>query len=73
MAATMKAFRPTEGEKPPRLVDMEVPATGYGQILIRVVAGGLCHSKIGRMTPDIWAWQASLNGEFTLRIAHKIL
>ena len=42
----MKAFRLIEWQRPPRLVDVEVPEPGPGQVLIRVGGAGACHSDI---------------------------
>jgi alcohol dehydrogenase, propanol-preferring len=42
----MKAYRLLEWQRPPRLVDVEVPEPGPGQVLIRVGGAGACHSDI---------------------------
>jgi propanol-preferring alcohol dehydrogenase len=67
MAATMKAFRLTEWAQPPRLVEMDVPTPGHGQILIKVAGAGLCHSDIGMMSmPEAMGKMAGWNMPFTL-------
>ena len=42
----MKAYRLLEWQQPPRLVDVEVPEPGPGQVLLRVGGAGACHSDI---------------------------
>ena len=64
---TMKAFRLTEWEKPPRLVDTEIPAPGRGQVLVKVAGAGLCHSDIGMMAmPEAMGRMAGWNMPYTL-------
>src|SRR6202012_1395595 len=67
MAGTMKAFRLTEWEKPPRLVDAEIPKPGHGQVLIKVAGAGLCHSDIGMMAmPEAIGKMAGWSMPYTL-------
>jgi propanol-preferring alcohol dehydrogenase len=67
MAATMKAYRLTEWAKPPRLVEIDIPTPGRGQILIKVGGAGLCHSDIGMMAmPESMGRIAGWNMPFTL-------
>jgi propanol-preferring alcohol dehydrogenase len=67
MAGTMKAFRLTEWEKPPRLVDTEIPKPGHGQILVKVAGAGLCHSDIGMMAmPEAMGKMAGWSMPYTL-------
>ncbi|GAA4681611.1 NAD(P)-dependent alcohol dehydrogenase [Frondihabitans cladoniiphilus] len=40
----MKALRYVEVGKPPVVVDIPVPKPGPGQVLLKVTAGGVCHS-----------------------------
>jgi propanol-preferring alcohol dehydrogenase len=40
----MKALRYVEVGKPPVVVDIPVPQPGPGQVLLKVTAGGVCHS-----------------------------
>lgn len=46
MTAQMSAYRLTEWEKGPKLVDVDVPKPGPGQVLLRVAGNGLCHSDM---------------------------
>jgi propanol-preferring alcohol dehydrogenase len=63
----MKAYRLLEWQKPPELVDIEVPEPGPGQVLVRVGGSGACHSDIhlmkwpGGMLP--WALPFTLGHE----------
>lgn len=43
---TMLAYRIVEWEKPARLVEIEVPEPGPGEVLVKVAGNGLCHSDI---------------------------
>ena len=45
----MKAFRLLEWQKPPQLVNVDVPEPGPGQILVRVGGAGACHSDLHLM------------------------
>ena len=40
----MKALRYVEIGKPPVIVDIPIPKPGPGQVLLKVTAGGVCHS-----------------------------
>ena len=40
----MKALRYVEVGKPPVVVDIPIPTPGPGQVLLKVTAGGVCHS-----------------------------
>ncbi len=42
----MKAFRLLEWQQPPRLVEVDVPEPGPGEVLVRVGGAGACHSDI---------------------------
>jgi propanol-preferring alcohol dehydrogenase len=67
MAQTMKAFRLTEWEKPPRLVETDIPQPAHGQVLIKVAGTGLCHSDIGMMAmPEATGRMAGWNMPYTL-------
>ncbi len=67
MSTMMKAFRLTEWAQPPRLVDIEIPKPGHGQILIKVAGTGLCHSDIGMMAmPESTGKMAGWNMPYTL-------
>jgi propanol-preferring alcohol dehydrogenase len=67
MGETMKAFRLTEWARPPRLVEIETPRPGYGQVLVKVAGAGLCHSDIGMMAmPEAMGRMAGWNMPFTL-------
>lgn len=45
----MKAFRLVEWQRPPVLVNVDVPEPGPGQVLIRVGGAGACHSDLHLM------------------------
>ncbi len=67
MGQPMKAFRLTQWQKPPQLVEMEIPTPAYGQVLIKVAGAGLCHSDIGMMgMPEAMGRMAGWNMPFTL-------
>ncbi len=40
----MKALRYVEIGKPPVVVDIPIPKPGPGQVLLKITAGGVCHS-----------------------------
>ncbi len=42
----MRAYRLLEWQRPPCLVDVDVPEPGPGQVLVRVGGAGACHSDI---------------------------
>ncbi len=42
----MKAYRLLEWQRPPELVDVEVPEPGPGEVLVRIGGAGACHSDI---------------------------
>lgn len=46
MADTMRAFRMTQWQAPPELVEIEVPEPGPGQVRIKVAGNGLCQSDL---------------------------
>ena len=46
MSDTMRAFRLTEWQAPPELVEIEVPEPGAGEIRIKVAGNGLCQSDL---------------------------
>lgn len=45
----MRAYRMVEWEKPPELVEVDVPQPGPGEVLVKVAGNGLCHSDISMM------------------------
>ncbi len=47
MTAQMPAYRLLDWEQGPSLVEVDVPRSGPGQVLVRVAGNGLCHSDIG--------------------------
>jgi propanol-preferring alcohol dehydrogenase len=47
--ATMPAYRLLGWGEPARLVEVEVPEPGHGEVLVRVAGVGLCHSDIYMM------------------------
>lgn len=46
LADTMRAFRMTDWQKAPELVEVEVPEPGPGQVRIKVAGNGLCQSDL---------------------------
>jgi propanol-preferring alcohol dehydrogenase len=42
----MLAYRIVGWQEPPRLMEVEVPEPGAGQVLVKVAGNGLCHSDI---------------------------
>ncbi|MEY9215024.1 NAD(P)-dependent alcohol dehydrogenase [Thermobifida halotolerans] len=49
----MRAVQYLEVGQPPRVVDVDVPEPGPGQILLRVTAAGVCHSDL-----TVMSWSA---------------
>lgn len=47
MGRTMPAYRLLDWQQPPRLVEVDVPRPGPGEVLVKVAGNGLCHSDIG--------------------------
>lgn len=45
----MRAYRLTEWQKPPELVELEVPEPGPGEVLLKVGGAGMCHSDLHLM------------------------
>lgn len=59
---TMRAFRLTEWQKPPELVETPVPEPGPGEIRIKVAGNGLCQSDLHMphmpaQLGDVLGWQ----------------
>ncbi len=50
----MRAVQYLEIGQPPRVVDVDVPEPGPGQILLRVTAAGVCHSDL-----TVMGWDAA--------------
>jgi alcohol dehydrogenase, propanol-preferring len=46
LADTMRAFRMTQWQQPPELVEIETPEPGPGQVRIKVAGNGLCQSDL---------------------------
>ena len=44
MRHKMMAYRMIDWEKPPQMVEIDVPRPGPGEILVKVAGNGLCHS-----------------------------
>ena len=42
----MKAYRLLEWQQPPRLLDVDVPEPGPGEVLVKVGGAGACHSDL---------------------------
>jgi propanol-preferring alcohol dehydrogenase len=67
----VKAYRLLEWERPPALVDVEVPRPGPGEVLVRVAGNGLCHSDVTMMTmPE--AIGAALGWEIPFTLGHEV-
>ncbi len=49
MSHGMIAYRMLDWQRPPELVEVEVPRPGPGEVLVEVAGNGLCHSDIGMM------------------------
>jgi len=47
--STMLAYRMLEWQRPPQMVEVDVPTVGPGQVLVEVAGNGLCHSDLGMM------------------------
>src|ERR1700722_876474 len=52
MPKTMKAAVVREFGKPLRIEDVKIPEVGPGQILVRVVASGVCHTDLHAVEGD---------------------
>lgn len=49
MTKMMRAFQFVEAGQRPRLVEVEIPTPGPGQVLLKVTAAGVCHSDLAIM------------------------
>ena len=64
----MRAVRLTEGLKPAELCDVDGPAPGPGEVLLRVRGAGLCHSDLHLMH-----WPAgSLSYDLPFTLGHEV-
>lgn len=67
----MRAFRITDWERPPRIVEVPEPSPGVGEVLVRVAANGLCHSDaLMARTPEAFGHALGWQVPFTL--GHEI-
>ena len=62
MSDTMRAFRLTEWQAPPELVEIPIPEPGPGEVRIKVAGNGLCQSDLHMphmpsQLGDILGWQ----------------
>ncbi len=65
----MHAVQYREVGQPPRVVDVDVPTPGPGQILLRVTAAGICHSDL-----TVMHWDAkTLPYQLPLTLGHEAL
>ena len=63
----MHAVQYREVGQPPRVVDVDVPTPGPGQILLRVTAAGICHSDL-----TVMHWDAkTLPYQLPLTLGHE--
>jgi alcohol dehydrogenase, propanol-preferring len=76
MPAQMTAYRLLDWQSPPKLVEVDVPTPGPGQVLVKIAGNGLCHSDIGMglMPREIgeavgWAMPFTLGHEIAGHVA----
>ncbi len=67
----MYAYRINNWEEAPRLVDIEVPEPGPGQVLVRVAGNGLCQSDL-HMTHMPEAFCAPLGWSVPFTLGHEV-
>jgi propanol-preferring alcohol dehydrogenase len=46
VADTMRAFRLTQWQQPPEIVEIEIPDPAAGEVRIKVAGNGLCQSDL---------------------------
>lgn len=67
MRRKMMAYRLVDWQKPPQMVEIDVPQPGPGEFLVKVAGNGLCHSDIGMMQmPQSIGQMRGWNMPFTL-------
>ena len=49
MDPRLNPYAPGAGQRPPELVETDVPAVGRGQVLVQIAGNGLCHSDMTMM------------------------
>jgi propanol-preferring alcohol dehydrogenase len=64
----MKAIRLTAWERPAELVDVPTPEPGPGEVLVRVIGAGLCHSDLHLMR---WS-PGALPYELPFTLGHEV-
>ena len=67
----MKAYRLFEWQKPARLVDVDIPEPGAGEVRIKVAGNGICGSDLHLM----YEWTESpkhLKIELPMTIGHEV-
>ncbi len=63
----MMAYRMVDWEKPPQMVEMDVPQPGGGEVLVKVAGNGLCHSDFAmKGIPETVGRMIGWNMPFTL-------
>ena len=71
MSRKMTAYRMIDWEKPPQMVEVNVPQPGPGEMLVKVAGNGLCHSDLVMgMIPETFGQMNGWNMPFTL--GHEI-
>lgn len=67
----MLAYRVVEWQRPPRLVEVDIPAPEPGQVLVRVAGNGLCHSDV-TMTQIPAAVGEMLGWQVPFTLGHEV-
>lgn len=71
MADTMRAFRMTEWQQPPELVEVAIPEPSPGQVRVKVAGNGLCQSDLHM--PDVPAAMEQFMGwQMPFTLGHEV-
>lgn len=68
---TMRAFRMTQWQQPPELVEIEVPEPGPGEVRIKVAGNGLCQSDL-HMPELPAAMEQFLGWQMPFTLGHEV-
>lgn len=71
MANTMRAFRMIEWQRPPEIVEIEVPEPGPGEVRIKVAGNGLCQSDL-HMPELPAAMEQFLGWQMPFTLGHEV-
>jgi len=71
LADTMRAFRMTQWQSPPELVELDVPEPGPGEVRIKVAGNGLCQSDL-HMPELPAAIEQFMGWEMPFTLGHEI-